>query len=231
MWGLMQSSNVFIMMILILVMTACGSHSTESFGEVNGGTVTRVEKSNDPLDLAAEAIRGDKADQLTELFAQGVSVDAELKNGRTLLIEAVTWGRAEIVSLLLQKGARTDLKDREGMTAFDHAKDRPALLRLLSPQTELEREKIFAAVEGDDFNEVKQLLRQGVDPNVFSDTGETPLTLAVIKKLEKVVRVLLQESKTDVNLKNKSGQSPLGLAREVGSVSIEKLLKRRGAKE
>lgn len=216
---------------LFLLFCSCGYHSSDSFGEQKTGAVTRVEKSGEVIDQAADAIQSNQLPRLQELLGQGLPVNSVLRNGRSLLIEAVVWGRIEIVAFLIERGAQLDLKDPEGRTALDHAQGKPALLRLLNPQTERENQELFAAVNENRFNDVKSLVLQGVDPNVFSAMGETPLTLAVGLNFENVVRVLLQQTKTDVNLKNKSGESPLGIARIKNLKRIEDLLKRRGAKE
>jgi len=58
------------------------------------------------------------------LLAKGVDVnDAKNLLGRTPLIAAAAQGNLEIVKLLLDKGANTDARDKEGKTALTHASE------------------------------------------------------------------------------------------------------------
>ncbi|GAB1605302.1 ankyrin repeat and SOCS box protein 3-like [Argonauta hians] len=50
---------------------------------------------------------------------------------------------------------------------------------------------------------VQQLLQAGADPNVYNDSGNTPLMLAAIEGFSKVIH-LLTKAKCDVNLKDSS---------------------------
>lgn len=209
----------------------CGLHHTESFGETSTGGVTRVEKSTDPIELAAAAIRSGDLKELSKLFGEGLSVDTYLSNKRTLLIEAIAWEKIEVIQFLLSRNAQIDLTDAEGKSALEHAAGKPAILRLLNPQEAAEKLKLFEAIENNKFNEVKALLNQGVNPNQHFDDGESPLTLAVRKGFENVVRVLLQQLLTDVNFRNAANESPLSIAKQLQFKRIQDLLIRRGAKE
>jgi ankyrin repeat protein len=222
---------IFAVQILALLISGCGYHETESYGQINTGNITKVEKSTEPADVAQAAIRADDAKALTAVLDTGLAVDTILKNGRPLLVEAVIWEKLVALQLLVEKGARIDLADADGKDALTHAQGRPAVLRLLQPTSNTDAKKLYAAVNGNQFNVVKTMLAEGVDPNQILEDGETALTLSVKLGFENVVRVLLQPTtKTDVNLPNSKGERALAIAIRSGKSRIESLLKQRGAR-
>jgi ankyrin repeat protein len=71
-------------------------------------------------DLLSAARKG-QAEKVRALLAQGASVEAKDKDGRTPLMWAARNGHAEAVSLLLAGGAKPDERDRQGWTAYGMA--------------------------------------------------------------------------------------------------------------
>ena len=59
------------------------------------------------------------------------NINAKTPNGRTVLIGASIVGRAEVVKYLIEKGADVNLKDNDGKTALDYAKDSETMLFLI----------------------------------------------------------------------------------------------------
>jgi|GEM_PF-2623629 len=55
-----------------------------------------------------------------ELILKGVDVNQRTQNNGTVLHTAVAWERAEIIKLLLDNGAKKDIKDAEGKTPFQY---------------------------------------------------------------------------------------------------------------
>ncbi len=49
-----------------------------------------------------------KADAVTGLMGQGVDVNSTDERGGTALMQAATWGRTEVVEVLLEAGAEID---------------------------------------------------------------------------------------------------------------------------
>ena len=52
------------------------------------------------------------------LLAAGANVDKQDDNGRTPLMEAAYMGKIEVVRELLKRGAKKDLKNNAGKTAY-----------------------------------------------------------------------------------------------------------------
>lgn len=73
------------------------------------------------------------------LLAAGAKLDLQAESGRTALMSAASAGHVEIVRALLDAGANANLKDIDGKSALDHArepaeytyKDNAALIKLL----------------------------------------------------------------------------------------------------
>lgn len=112
------------------------------------------------------------------------------------------------------------------------------LIKLLSPvlilislgisasygQTEDQITAFTKAAKFDDVSEVKTLLKQGVSPNTLDPKGSPMLVLAVKDKSNSVIEVLLADKRTDVDLSNKYGETPLMIASINGNLPIVKTL-------
>jgi ankyrin repeat protein len=60
---------------------------------------------------------------LRTLLAKGAALDAADAGGTTALMRAAEFGRAESLEALLKAGANRTLKDRQGRTAADLARE------------------------------------------------------------------------------------------------------------
>jgi uncharacterized protein len=85
----------------------------------------------------------------------------------------------------------------------------------------------FRAVRADNASGVKSLLNRGFDPNTRDEHGQTGLLIAVKEPSPKVIQVLLDSPKTDVEARNSKDESPLMLAAIKGQQDIvTKLIER-----
>lgn len=91
-------------------------------------------------------------------------------------------------------------------------------------------EDFFRAVRGDNGSGVRMLLNRGFDPNTRDEKGLTGLMIALREPSPKVIDVLLESPKTDVNTLNASDESPLMLAAIKGQQDlVNKLIARDAA--
>ena len=105
----------------------------------------------------------------------------------------------------------------------------PALLICLASQLSLaqtaDQVTDFAkAAKFDNVSEVKSLLSKGVNPNAVDPNGNPMLLLAIKDNSNQVIDLLLSNPKTDVDLSNKSGETPLMIASIQGNLALVKTL-------
>ena len=70
----------------------------------------------------------------------------------------------------------------------------------------------FRAARSDNAGAIADLLNRGFDPNTRDEQGQTGLLIAMREPSPKVIKVLLDSPKTDVELRNAKDESPLMLA-------------------
>ncbi len=80
------------------------------------------------------------------------------------------------------------------------------------------------AAKFNDVSEVRTLLKQGVSPNATDSAGNPMLILAIKDKSNGVIELLLSDKRTDVDLSNKSGETPLMIAAIEGDLPLVKTL-------
>ena len=140
-----------------------------------------------------------------------INKELEDRNGKTLLLEAISLHRPEFVETLLKAGARADLYNHELGTAPLHQ-----------------------AVINDDLGCTKLLL-EGVennkaDVNQTDKAGRCALHHAVDHKHVDIIDYLLSQKNIDMNVKDKKGgQTPLYLAVKNKSNQIVEILISNGA--
>lgn len=80
------------------------------------------------------------------------------------------------------------------------------------------------AAKFDDVSEIRDLLKAGVSPNALDPRGNPMLIVAIRDKSLKAVDFLLSNKDIDVNLANKSGETPLMMASIEGELPVVKAL-------
>jgi len=103
------------------------------------------------------------------------------------------------------------------------------LSNALCAQTDDQITDFTKAAKFDDASEVKLLLSRGVNPNTLDPNGNPMLFVAIREKSYKVIDLLLSDKLIDVNLPNKSNETPLMIASIAGDLIIDKQLVSRGA--
>ena len=87
----------------------------------------------------------------------------------------------------------------------------------------------FVALKKDDSRTVQQLLARGFDVNTLDPQGQHGLIVAIREPSPKVADLMIETPKVNLNLLNRSGESPLMLAALNGQLEIVAKLVKKGA--
>lgn len=188
--------------LLGAIFVGCGQSQESARKEL-----VALKKDFTALDFVASAMDGDKT--AVSLFLKaGMDVNTTEENGATALIAATVKKHPEVVRLLLDHGAKPDMKcnmgDERGMT--------PLLAAISAKSPEI----------------VTMLFNKQADPNLASDTGMTPLMLAGAVGNVKVITLLL-DAGAKVNAADADGQTALMDAAAKHHLEVVSLLLKKGA--
>ncbi len=173
----------FWMVMIFSMLTAC--------------TVQQPRPSNDTLFRAAE--RGDvKAAE--EFIKAGVDINERNSDGRSPILLAVMYNKAEMVRLLIRSGADIKTPYRFGESL------------------------LHVAINRDSDMAMKELIDAGVNIDARNEKGETSFFIGA--SLGRKSTSILLNAKADVNARNNDGQTPLISAAVLCNLeSIDMLLK------
>ena len=97
---------------------------------VGGEIIWRHITQPTPTELSRSVIYGD-AHQVTELLDKGAEIDGLDSDGRTALMEACTDGKADIVKLLIARGADVDKRVSGNETPLLCGQSKPEIVSIL----------------------------------------------------------------------------------------------------
>ena len=106
------------------------------------------------------------------------------------------------------------------------------MVELLAPKNadiDSKSKALFDAVEQDDLEKVKQLIKDGADVNVVTDYGESALIAALGDKKAEIAKVLIAAG-ADVFCEDELGKTAMELAIAMGDVEIFQALVKKGIK-
>jgi ankyrin repeat domain-containing protein 50 len=132
-------------------------------------------------------------------FWKRAKIDSVDRYGRTPLSYAVWIGNVDVVKVLINAGARADSKDEIGGTPLS-----------------------YAVCNG--YKKVIELLLKGDTQVGLKDISKELLFSAAKKGHEDVVRLLIDTGKTDLDVRDNDGQTPLSQAARNGHGATVKLL-------
>ena len=194
--------------------------------------------------LIAAAERGDTR-AVANLLAAGALINAQDSRGRTALMAAVHADHVEAARALIQAGADVNIRDERLDNPFLYAgaEGRLAILRLLieaGASTKITNRfggtALIPAAERGHVEVVRELLaRTDIDVNHVNNLGWTALLEAIVlsdggPRHQQIVQLLV-DARADVNIPDRSGATPLRLARSRGFREIERILRQAGARE
>lgn len=166
------------------------------------------------VDSLTRAISGGDLVNAKRMIEQGVDVNGRNKYSRTPLMAAVfghEWGEdeltqyivsEELVTILLDRGADVNAKDRYGNHVLNH-------------------------IRGDHPNILLLLLAKGADINVHGYKGQTVLMRSSLRP--NIYKILLEKD-ANVDAEDYSGKTALMYASETGALESVRLLLKHGAK-
>jgi ankyrin repeat protein len=165
--------------------------------------------------------------------ALATSTDAA---GSTPLHHAAGFGTLDTISLLVDKGANVNAKNRRGSTPLFWALHDEAKVRLLIArgatvkikQVEGRTPVYQASILGNGLPVLRLLLENGGDPNVATLNGLTPLSAAALRGDVEAMRLLVDKG-AQVDTKNGAGATALMAAATNGSADAVQLLIAKGA--
>ncbi len=213
---------------------------------------TAIGFSNLPPMIAAADVGNTEIAKM--LLDHGADIEAtDAIWGGTPLMWAAWRGHAKMVEWLLKKGANVHaIAERSAdRTALDWADcpsspHNPEVIRLItaalrnnapvqvaSSESRQESSSSFSAAifkasrDGDD-DQVRSLIRQGVDVNASDSYGFTPLMWAAYEGQTDTAEILLKAG-AHVTMTNRDGDNALMIASDKGHLDMVKLLFRHGA--
>ena len=193
--------------------------------------------------LMAAAARGD-AVGVTALAARGANVDARDGRGRTSLHVATHASQLEVMRALVRAGADPNALENDRydiVTIAAVANDLPALrlalvlgCRATNVTSRYDGTALIAAAHLGHGDVVQELIRAGAPLDHVNNLGLTALIEAVVlgdggPRHIATLRALVGAG-AGVNLPDRSGSTPLALARGRGYLEMVQILERAGAR-
>ena len=181
-------------------------------------------------------------------LGQGADINARGQGNKTALIVAAKTGHVALALFLIEAGANLNQQDRDGATALMYAaanNDVDVTRRLIDNGADITVENkdgcqaLYFAFKSNNPDLVelfekplKRLLKSipglapkndGIDAQTAAVSGDTMLTWAARHGQISVIRALI-EAGTHIEVRNRSGQTALEIARECGHLDIVQVL-------
>ena len=186
-----------------------------------------------PDDALFAAVWMGRPQEVTALINRGADVNAQLRDGTTPLAMAIHYEDLRVMSVLLDQGADTELKDLDGKTVLHAAVEKAhsvvvvrQLLRHGADAGAVSRDgstPLMRAAGRGRPGVVDLLLADDADPNAQRSDGWTALMIAVARSDAKTVGALLA-GRADVALEARDGQTARSLAAASRNAEIQRLL-------
>jgi ankyrin repeat protein len=182
------------------------------------------------------AVEDNNISDLRKLLARGADPNTPDEHGNTLLMMSIRQKNPALVDLLVDAGAKLNLRNKYGETAIMLASLnglRGIVEKLYIKGAEANHDGwnplIYAATNGH-ADIIQLLLSGGVQVNSTSENGTTALMMAARGNHSDAVKILLKNG-ADPNIRNESGGTALKWALARKHHEVAELLKGNGAKE
>jgi ankyrin repeat protein len=186
----------------------------------------------------AQAIEQRNTELLKQLLPAIKNPDQQDSEGKTALMVAAIKADNELLTQLLDKDSGVDITNNRGGTALMYAaaNNRIPAARILmqhnaniNVRAENGWTALILAVAKGNHEMVRFLLNHGADPNIPDVQGWTALMRAIQHHRPRVIDLLVNNSKLEVDRINTKGQSALHIAAEEEDCHTLNLLIERGA--
>ncbi|AYV76687.1 MAG: ankyrin repeat protein [Terrestrivirus sp.] len=179
-------------------------------------------------------------EQLHEMIGDGSLYDLNVRDeyNNYLLTYAILYNRIDIVTLLIDGGARIDITDSEERSIlyiaikYDYLEIIDVLLKYNSNHIGISiidiRDKnynvpLHYAIIYNNYTALEKLLEYGTNPNVIDRKGYNALHLAVYTRTYKICNIIITHN-VEINARCNSGETALHMACNLQLIDIVKLL-------
>ena len=182
------------------------------------------------------AVEDNNISDTTRLLAKGADPNTPDEQSNTLLMTAVRQKNTALANLLINAGAKLNLRNKHGETAImlaSYSGLGDIVEKLYIKGAEINHNgwnPLIYAATGGHAKIIPLLLDGGVQINLTSPNGTTALMMAVRGNHSDAVKVLLKNG-ADPNVRNEAGGTALKWALARDRYEIVELLKSSGAKE
>lgn len=183
------------------------------------GLATVPARAQWTIPFDAEFVKASRTNDLTSLrafLAKRSDVNLTGRNKTTFLQAAAYWGSTNAVQMLIERGAKLELRDQDGRTALHYA----AIFNACEMLYQFE-EGEFERLQLGKLRACEQLLKNGAQVSARDNEGNTPLHWATTLKFWSLVPNaahgicgLLVAYGAEINATNSLGETPLHLAAE-----------------
>ena len=180
--------------------------------------------------------------EVVELLLQqkGIDPDAVSNDGFTPLLQTIFGGLQKVVKMLLDRAdVNPNLRDtthnQTPLWMASTAGDEILALFLKRKDIEINGQSrwgetpLYQAIQRKRLSAAKMLLAAGADPNVSTDEKRTALSWAAAEGSEESIELLLKQPSIELEIPDKSGQTPLLRAADAGHTKCIRMLMDKGA--
>ncbi|XP_059473664.1 uncharacterized protein LOC132195582 [Neocloeon triangulifer] len=239
-WLLEQEDFVIDDEAVQITVTKGNAQILEKLRSKNADLLKKDERFRSPAHLAAISGNTECLGMLLDLDTPKVNIEEKCHSDYTLLHLAAKEGHAEVIKLLLERGAQTNARDFQGVQplhlAVIQSHEECALL-LLEKDSSGINERLpsgeslmhFAAKMSGGSKLLEELIRAGGDTTAKSADGKSVMSFAISAGNVSAVKLLLNEfDKDEINHKD-DGYGPLAFAVLLDQPEIFEVLADAGA--
>ncbi len=183
----------------------------------------------------SDTCRSDKREMAILLIQNGANVNSTDATGRSILIDAIQANNAPMVSLLLANGANPQIQQMSGRNAYHEAAiyGKVDIINMVRKaggaplSRDAKGDSPFSLVLDSSEEIIKAVL--GSDTNIVDSDGNTPVHIAVSKKVPSKKLKMILNMGYPVSQRNGKGLTPLAEAVNKNAKGLAFILLERGA--